>query len=183
MTENIVGIKPVEPGFVSFDVVPHLVPPLLRVSGHVATPLGPVTAAHDYQLGCVTITAPDAATYRLGISKTARALLSVARVQDGVSTIVWPTATRGIEDRGDMLLFHGLRGDAMCTLTFGDTAVAVAASPQFPGPTPPFPPWDDAMCGVGDVIAGRTTRRSSRVWMCGRRATGLAVCGMFIVPA
>jgi hypothetical protein len=67
LTEETLGIKPVTPGFATYDVFPHLGRTLTSVSGAVPTPKGTIRAAFDVAQGRASLTAPAGTTGRIGI--------------------------------------------------------------------------------------------------------------------
>lgn len=58
LSENILGIKPVSPGFKSFTIIPYLNSKLTQVNGTIQTKFGPVSAAFNTQTGNCAITVP-----------------------------------------------------------------------------------------------------------------------------
>ena len=89
MTENILGVKATEPGFYEFDVVPRVLPTLLRLSGHITTIHGEIAAAFDFDAGSVSVNAPAGLTYRIGITKAVRRIATVSL--SGTSELIWPS--------------------------------------------------------------------------------------------
>ena len=67
LTEETLGIKPVTPGFATYDVFPHLGRTLTSVSGSVPTPKGTIQAAFDVAKGEASLTAPAGTLGRIGI--------------------------------------------------------------------------------------------------------------------
>jgi hypothetical protein len=59
LSENVLGIKPVTPGFKYFSVIPHLGRTLTWVKGDMPTPYGPVTADFNILSGIYKITVPS----------------------------------------------------------------------------------------------------------------------------
>ena len=51
LSENVLGIKPVEPGFKSFTIIPYLNEQLTHVKGVMPTPFGPVNAEFNVENG------------------------------------------------------------------------------------------------------------------------------------
>jgi len=77
LTEEILGIKPVTPGFATYDVFPHLGRTITRVSGSVPTPKGAIRASFDVVKGRVSLTAPAGAIGRIGIPTAEKRIKSI----------------------------------------------------------------------------------------------------------
>ncbi|MBO7405121.1 MAG: hypothetical protein J6V24_09195, partial [Clostridia bacterium] len=69
LTEEMLGIKPVEPGFSRFVVKPHFEGRATRVSGHVATPHGRVEASFDLKSGRHSVVVPEGTVATVAIPK------------------------------------------------------------------------------------------------------------------
>ncbi len=112
--------------------------------GHIATPLGEIHGAFDFEAGLVSVRAPTGARYRVGISKTARRLASIDLNQGFERLRVWPQSQSRIsrDETDEHVYFNDLEGDASFTLVFADelTQAPEPAGFTFPGPMPPFPP-------------------------------------------
>lgn len=74
LSEEVLGVKPEEPGFVTFTVLPHLGRRLRRVRGEVPTPLGIIRASFNLETGVHEVTVPQGATATVGIPKAERAI-------------------------------------------------------------------------------------------------------------
>ena len=84
LTEEMLGIKPVEPGFSRFVVKPHFEGRATRVSGHVATPHGRVEASFDLKSGRHSVVVPEGTVATVAIPKEGmRVKRFVLRVNDG----------------------------------------------------------------------------------------------------
>jgi hypothetical protein len=77
LTEETLGIKPVTPGFTTYDVFPHLGRTLTSVSGSVPTPNGNISAAFDVARGRASLTAPAGTVGRLGIPLVEKNITSI----------------------------------------------------------------------------------------------------------
>lgn len=77
LTEQVLGIRPVMPGFSAFEVIPHLGRTLTRVTGSVPTPNGPVIASFDTKTGKCGITVPEGATAKIGIPKVEKSIRAI----------------------------------------------------------------------------------------------------------
>lgn len=77
LTEETLGIKPLTPGFATYDVFPHLGRTLVSVSGAVPTPNGIIRASFDVAKGEASLTAPTGTLGRLGIPKMEKAITTV----------------------------------------------------------------------------------------------------------
>lgn len=78
LTEETLGIKPVTPGFATYDVFPHLGRTLTSVSGAVPTPKGIIRAAFDVATGQASLAAPAGTVGRLGIPMAEKTINSIS---------------------------------------------------------------------------------------------------------
>lgn len=62
LSEEMLGIRPLEPGFRTFEIVPHLVDTITTVSGVTPTLQGPIAASFDIRAGLTTVTIPAGTT-------------------------------------------------------------------------------------------------------------------------
>jgi hypothetical protein len=85
LSEEVLGIKPVSPGFKEYDIIPHLGRGLTWVKGHVPTPLGDIRMSINSDSGKVTMSAPEGTIGRLGIPKMGKTINSIAFD----NTLVW----------------------------------------------------------------------------------------------
>jgi len=69
LSEEILGIKPVSPGFKRFQVIPHLSNTLYSVSGDVPTPLGAIRFEIDVNRGVAHLHSPAGSQATVGIPK------------------------------------------------------------------------------------------------------------------
>lgn len=67
LSEEVLGIKPLEPGFRTFCVRPHFAGAATRVKGQVMTPHGPARASFDLKTGRHHLSVPQGTTARLCI--------------------------------------------------------------------------------------------------------------------
>lgn len=67
ISEEILGIKPVKPGFAEFQVRPHLTGGVTRVAGDVPTPTGKIRFEMDARQGEARLTVPPQTCARLAI--------------------------------------------------------------------------------------------------------------------
>lgn len=77
LTEETLGIKPVAPGFATYDVFPHLGRTLTSVSGAVPTPKGTIRAGFDVAKGRTSLTAPGGTLGRIGIPTVEKTIKSI----------------------------------------------------------------------------------------------------------
>lgn len=71
LTEEILGVKPVLPGFGRFLIAPHLSERVTSVEGCVPTLHGTIRVVFDIKTGKGRITVPDGTVAAVGIPKTA----------------------------------------------------------------------------------------------------------------
>jgi len=69
LNEEVLGIVPTSPGFITYAVCPHLGRTLTRVSGATPTPLGAIRASFDVSSGLCAVSAPSGTLGRIGIPK------------------------------------------------------------------------------------------------------------------
>ena len=73
LSEEILGIKPVAPGFRHFEIIPHLPAGLNWVDGEMPTPAGSIHAAFDIRTGkCAVRIPPNLIADKIAIPKTGR---------------------------------------------------------------------------------------------------------------
>ena len=72
MSAELLGIKPVDPGFKCFSVVPHLGTQLNNVSGKMSTPYGTIDVGFDITSGKHSVTIPEGTTALIAIPKAGR---------------------------------------------------------------------------------------------------------------
>ncbi len=77
LTEETLGIKPVTPGFATYEVFPHLGRTLTAVSGAVPTPMGIIRASFDVTTGQASLVAPAGCVGRLGIPSVGKSIKSI----------------------------------------------------------------------------------------------------------
>jgi hypothetical protein len=77
LTEETLGIKPITPGFATYDVFPHPGRTLTSVSGSVPTPKGTIRAAFDVTKGQASLTAPAGTIGRIGIPMVEKTIKSI----------------------------------------------------------------------------------------------------------
>ena len=101
MSTELLGIKPLLPGFKRFSVTPHLGTLLTKVSGEVPTPDGTVFASFDVDGGTHRVKVPEGSTAVVGIPKAGKNVMHL--------TVNGKPAKADLED-GDFLYFDGLCG-------------------------------------------------------------------------
>jgi len=77
LSEEVLGIKPTSPGFVTFDIVPHLGRTLTSVTGKTPTALGDIQATFDISSGNCSVTSPIGTVGRIGIPKAEKTITSI----------------------------------------------------------------------------------------------------------
>ena len=77
LSEEILGIRPLSPGFGSFLAAPHLTPDVHSVRGSVPTPHGTVRYSFDLKTGRGRLVVPDGTCATVGIPKSGRTVRSV----------------------------------------------------------------------------------------------------------
>ena len=123
LSEEILGIKSLEPGFKSFSIVPHLSRSLTSVTGAIPTQHGLISATFDSSSGISHVTVPDgtiAKTIALPLGKNVPATLKVN------GKLIWMAesasnnaATLRITDNEDFLEIDSLSpGSYQFTVTY-----------------------------------------------------------------
>ncbi len=79
LTEEMLGIKPVAPGFAKFSVAPHFAGYATRVSGKVSTPHGQIEASFDMKSGRHFVVVPQGTTASVSIPKERMRIVSIAK--------------------------------------------------------------------------------------------------------
>lgn len=77
LSEEVLGIRPLTPGFATFSFAPHLSAAVTSVQGDVPTPHGTINASFDLLTGKGSIEVPEGTTGRLGIPKAGQRIESV----------------------------------------------------------------------------------------------------------
>lgn len=73
LSENVLGIQPVKPGFKRFTIIPFLKDSLTQVKGTMPTPFGNITASFNIQSGDCEITIPSGTiAEKIGLPKGGR---------------------------------------------------------------------------------------------------------------
>jgi alpha-L-rhamnosidase len=78
LTEQVLGIRPVQPGFSSCEIVPHLGRTLTRVEGTVPTPHGVIRASFNTRTGKCSITVPAGVTAKIGLPRVEKTIRSIS---------------------------------------------------------------------------------------------------------
>jgi alpha-L-rhamnosidase len=77
LSEQILGIRPVSPGFSTCVIIPHPGRTLTWVKGSVPTPHGKISAAFNTKTGRCNVSVPNGITARIGIPKVERTIQSI----------------------------------------------------------------------------------------------------------
>ncbi|MBE0654919.1 MAG: hypothetical protein IH594_14050 [Bacteroidales bacterium] len=77
LSEEILGIKPIKPGFTECEITPHPGSTLTHIIGSVPTPLGTVHAEIDVSKGIFDIAVPAGIKARAGIPKAGKEIKSI----------------------------------------------------------------------------------------------------------
>jgi len=77
LNEEVLGIVPTSPGFVTYDVMPHLGATLTRVSGTTPTPRGDIRAGFNVTSGDGAVSAPAGTLGRIGIPKAGKTITRI----------------------------------------------------------------------------------------------------------
>jgi alpha-L-rhamnosidase len=77
LTEQILGIKPVSPGFSTCEIIPHPGRTLTWVKGSVPTPHGTITASFNTKTGKCHVSIPQGITAKVGIPKVEKTIQSI----------------------------------------------------------------------------------------------------------
>lgn len=78
LTEEILGVKPLSPGFETFKVEPFLSSRITRVKGEVPTPKGTIAFAIDAETGAIQLAIPPGTTGNLAIPKSGRQIKNIS---------------------------------------------------------------------------------------------------------
>jgi alpha-L-rhamnosidase len=88
LSEEVLGIKPIAPGFTEYAIIPHLGRSLTWVKGTTPTPKGDIGMSIHVDTGEISMSAPAGTLGRLGIPKVEKTISSIrfngAIVWDGV---------------------------------------------------------------------------------------------------
>lgn len=79
LSENVLGIRSVSPGFSSFEIIPSLSDSLYAVRGTIPTPHGLISASFDSRKGIATISVPaHTMAQRVGLPTAGRTIVQIA---------------------------------------------------------------------------------------------------------
>jgi alpha-L-rhamnosidase len=74
LNEEVLGIVPTQPGFKTFDILPHPGRTLTQISGATPTPHGNISARFDLTSGACSVTVPPGTVGRIGIPKAGKTI-------------------------------------------------------------------------------------------------------------
>ena len=78
LSENILGIKPIQAGFKSFTIIPFLENKLTQVNGAMPTPFGAITANFNIKSGSCAVSIPQGTiAEKIGLPKVGRRISKV----------------------------------------------------------------------------------------------------------
>ena len=77
LNEEVLGIKPVLPGFKSFNVIPHLGSTIKKVSGKTPIPSGDIYASFDLDSGFCFLSCPPGISGTIGIPKAGKKIKKI----------------------------------------------------------------------------------------------------------
>ncbi|HWB95487.1 MAG TPA: alpha-L-rhamnosidase C-terminal domain-containing protein, partial [Bryobacteraceae bacterium] len=110
LSEEILGIRPVSPGFATYEILPHLATALTSVAGTTPTPRGDLSVELNTTQGRMSVTAPPGTRGVIGIPKQGRTIRSVATG----GRLVWDGAFHRVEgiagahEDGQFVYFSGV---------------------------------------------------------------------------
>lgn len=130
LSEEVLGIRPTAPGFVAYEVMPHLGRTLTGVEGKVETPLGEISMALDVRRGRYAVKAPPGTVGTIGVPKVERRIRLV-RLGDAT---VWDGAFHAVTG------ITGAREDAGFVYLTGVQPGAYRFQIEYEGDTPPYEP-------------------------------------------
>jgi hypothetical protein len=112
ITEEVLGIKPLLPGFRKFEVMPHPGSELTEVKGAVPVPDGTIVVSYDTDRGLYEIQVPEGLKSNVGIPKLNRNIREIKL--DGRLVYSEELVHRGlpehIKTENDFICFTGLQG-------------------------------------------------------------------------
>lgn len=82
LTEEILGVKPLSPGFETFTVKPFLSSRVTRVKGDVPTPKGSISFSLDAETGAMRLAIPPGTVGNLAVPKAGRTIKSIRLTKD-----------------------------------------------------------------------------------------------------
>jgi alpha-L-rhamnosidase len=129
LSEEILGIKPLKPGFTDCDILPHPGRTLTQIKGSVPTPRGTIHAEIDVNKGIFNITVPAGIKARAGIPKVEKEIKSIRLNKkeiwsDGKTTSIDFQDQSGEDE--DFVYLSGLSGD-----TYQFTIEYVGKTPEY----------------------------------------------------
>lgn len=135
ISEEVLGVKPVTPGFCSVEILPHLGRTLTMVEGKVPTPQGAIHVAFDVSKGSAHIIVPQGIKATVGIPKVEKEIISIQLNGKPVwqnKTVVHPQ--NEIKETKEFILFSELEGGTydFTVEYFGETPKYVESKWVFP---------------------------------------------------
>ncbi len=130
LSEEVLGIKPLSPGFDSYEIVPHLGRTLTWVKGSVPTPHGEIRLHLNTAKGTAVMSAPAGTTGRIGIPKIGKKMDSITFNK----TLVWDgsfhsvAGVAGATEDADFVYLNGVQaGTHQLNFVHSGTAAAYIA--------------------------------------------------------
>lgn len=135
ISEEILGVKPVTPGFGLVEILPHFGRTLTMVEGKVPTPEGAIHVAFDVSKGSAHVIVPQEIKATIGIPKVEKEIISIQLNGKPVwqdKTVVHPQ--NEIKETKEFILFSELEGGTydFAVEYFGDTPKYVESEWVFP---------------------------------------------------
>lgn len=110
LTEEILGVKPANPGFTSFSILPHLSDRITSVKGSVPTLNGLISASFDIRNGTCKATIPSGTSAVIGIPKAGRTIRDIQFGGDGNPA--------KIKEDKDFVYYQLMPGDYSATIKY-----------------------------------------------------------------
>jgi hypothetical protein len=96
LSEEVLGVKPITPGFTTYEILPHLGRTLTSVSGKTPTPLGIIQASFNVSTGLCSLSSPTGTVGRVGVPKVGK---SITRITVN-GTTAWDGTYRSVAGIG-----------------------------------------------------------------------------------
>ena len=132
LSEEVLGIKPVSPGFDKYEIIPHLGRSLTWVKGHVPTRHGDIQMSINIDNGTALMSAPEGTIGRVGIPKMGKSINSIMFN----NVLVWDGAfhsANGVvsaDEDSDFVYLDGIEpGSHRLSINYSGTTDAYTASP------------------------------------------------------
>ncbi len=138
LSEEALGIKPIAPGFSTYQILPHLGRTLTYVSGQTPTPFGSIQGSFNVSNGLCAVSSPAGTIGTVGVPKVEKSINSITIN----GTLAWDGAFHsvagigGASEDSEFVYFSGVQpGTYSIAVSYGGATPAYAEPPELYGGT------------------------------------------------